>query len=174
MAKPLSCEVIVLQQDQRFVGIQKQTSESAMFQDAKELANAYGKVKDKIKNQLTPVHTAVITMAKDQNQCFHYFMGDEVSNIKQLANPLLSLTIPRGTQMAKVSVPVGSQLTLSYKVADIRKQFYTEWLNEHGYKKHASMEDMELYHYRRRRFRKSLKMVMELYFFIEKEIDTTK
>lgn len=170
MAKTFAYEVVSFQKDRVFVGIDVRTSETAMFQDAKQLANTYGKIKDKIKNQITPVHTAVITMKKDQEETFRYFMGDEVSSMKKLVDPLVSMVLPKGTMVAKVSVPVGSQLTLSYKVAEIRKQFYTTWLNEHPYVSHPIMEDMELYHYRRKRFRKSLKMVMELYFFIEEKV----
>ena len=168
MSKQLECEVLTFDHPRIFVGIEKQMNDVSMFQEAKKLANTYGKVKGDLKHLVTPVHTAVITFAKNEHQDYVYFMGDEVTKAEKLKQPLVTHTIPKGTLVARISIPVGSQLTLSYKVADIRKQFYTSWLKEHGYVSHEYMEDMELYHYRRRRLRKALKMVMELYFFIEK------
>lgn len=168
MSKKLECELITLKQEQCFVGLKTRMNEATMFQEAGKLANAYANIKNQIKQPRLPIHTAVITGTKDQAGNFLYFMGDEVVIKSEVSKPLVQITLPKGTLLAKVSVKVGSQLTLSYKVADLRRQFYTEWRKEHGYVSAAPYEDMEVYHYRKRRFRKSRKMVMELYFFIEK------
>lgn len=169
MSKKLECELFILEQEQVFVGLKTMMNEASMFKEAGKLASAFAKIKNQINQPRLPIHTAIITGTKDQDGNFLYFMGDEVVVKSEVRKPLYQITLPKGTLLAKVSVRVGSQLTLSYKVAKLRRQFYTEWRKEHGYSSAAPYEDMEVYHYRKRRFRKSRKMVMELCFFIEKQ-----
>lgn len=169
MSKQLKCEVLSLEHECIFVGLKTMMNEESMFKEAGMLANAYAKIKRQIKHVCLPVHTAIITGTKDPCGNFLYFMGDEVTVKNNVKEPLVQLTLPKGTLLARVSVKAGSQLTLSYKVANLRKRFYTEWLKDHGYASVPPYEDMEYYHYRKRRFRKATKMVMELYFFIQKQ-----
>ena len=168
MSKRLEAEVMTLKQNRSFVGLKKTMKEDAMFQEAKVLAGEYAAIKGQIKNLILPVYTGVITFAMDEEGSYDYFMGDEVSSVKGQELFMQKVVLPKGTCVARVQVKAGFQMTLSYKAASIRKQFYTEWLQEHGYVSACPLEDMELYHYRRRRFRKAVKLVMELYFFIEK------
>lgn len=169
MSKQLNCEIIELKEDRIFLGLKKTMCETTMFKDAQKLAKDYATMKTRITHLCHPVHTALITFSKKDNGEFDCFMGDEVHSINKSEDPMQYIVLSKGTCMAKVKVRVGSQMTLSYRVAGIRKQFYTKWLKLHGYVSVSPFEDMELYHYRRRKFRKSTKMVMELYFFIQKK-----
>lgn len=107
---------------------------------------------------------------------FAYFMGDEVEpdakavrEALAAAPGLVCVRVPAGTTLARVPVRVGSQATLALRVARLRSWLHGTWLpgaaagqglvsaaDELGF------ADMELYHYRKRRFRRATKMVMEL------------
>lgn len=169
MSRQLECEVFSLDHDRSFVGVETNMNEESMFKEASVLANAYAKIKNQIKQPKLPVHTAIITGKKDEAGNFLYFMGDETTANRKVKEPLVQISLFKGTLLARVPVKAGCQLTLSYQVAALRKKFYMEWLKEHGYISAGPYEDMECYHYRKRRFRKATKMVMELYFFIQKQ-----
>lgn len=107
---------------------------------------------------------------------FAYFMGDEVEPDAKAVREALAavpglvcVRVPAGTTLARVPVRVGSQATLALRVARLRSWLHGTWLpgaaagqglvsaaDELGF------ADMELYHYRKRRFRRATKMVMEL------------
>lgn len=78
------------------------------------------------------------------------------------------LDIHKDQLVCKVEITSKVSALLLLKVARIRKEFYTNWLTKSGYVS-SDIKEMEVYHYRQRWFRKSYKMVMELWFFIEKK-----
>ena len=140
-------------------GIEWKTSEAQLFEDLPALSKKYAKIRPHIQSQIKPLTTCV---ASGPNKIF---MGDFV--LKQNKD-YTNITIPKGINVIKVNIPVHSQLTLPAKVAKVRKRFYHEWLPSSGYRSFKEWNDLEVYHYRRRYFRKSRKMIMELWFLIEK------
>ena len=90
-------------------------------------------------------------------------MGDFV---ERKDSNFASLSIKKGQLLVKVKVLFRFQAFLPAKVAGIRKEFYQHWLPDSGYVS-SQWQDLEVYHYRRRYFRKSRKMVMELWFLLE-------
>ena len=90
-------------------------------------------------------------------------MGDMTENAnKQMA----SLKIEKGQWIVKVPVKYHTQALLPAKVAEFRKKFYQDWLPYQDFDQDDAWQDLEVYHYRKRRFRKATKMVMELWFCI--------
>lgn len=150
---------VALNEDILVSGVELKTSESTLFEDLPALSKKYAKIRPHIQFQIKPLTTCV---ASGPNKVF---MGDFVlKKNKEFKN----LYISKGIEAVKVNIPVHSQLTLPAKVAKIRKRFYDEWLPSSGYRSFPEWKDLEVYHYRRRYFRKSRKMIMELWFLIEK------
>ena len=126
-------------------GIEWKTSEAQLFEDLPALSKKYAKIRPHIQSQIKPLTTCV---ASGPNKIF---MGDFV--LKQNKD-YTNITIPKGIHVVKV--------------AKVRNRFYHEWLPSSGYRSFNAWNDLEVYHYRRRYFRKSRKMIMELWFLIEK------
>lgn len=161
-------EVCTFEHDRNFVGLKRRLNDDLLFKEGPEIANQYAKIKESIQHLVLPVITIAAMHKKDEEGYFDYFFGDEVTRVMKLKEPLSSLKIVKGTQYAKVSVKVGNSVTLAYRVAKLRQRFYTEWLPASGYQKGTLIEDMEVYKYRKRKFRRAKKLVMDLYFVLEK------
>lgn len=139
-------------------GVMMPTKEETVFEDLPKLSKEYAKIKTKIDFLKTPVYTIVATSDKT------LFMGDVTS--KKNAK-LASITFPKDMYIVKVPVPFYWQITLPAKVAKIRKQFYQDWLPNQPYESDAKWKDLEVYHYRQRYFRKSRRMIMEIWFCLK-------
>ena len=159
-----------------FVGCSVLTSEKDMFSDAPELARRLAAVKEQLPGRVMPVVTAVVAHEPDADGRFAYFTGDEVepgdAPVRQAlaaADGLEAVRLPAGTLVARMPVRVGTQATLPLRVAAARKSFYEDWLPTSGYEVCCDLgfRDVELYHYRRRRFRRATKLVLELLFVIK-------
>lgn len=150
-------EPVTLEKDYWISGVEKKTSPDTLYEDLPVLSKEFAKIKPSIKNPIRPLTTCVAT-AKTK-----IFMGDFVER-KDTQFAVLSLK--KGQCLVKVNVPFRFQAFLPAKVAGIRKEFYQRWLPDSGYVS-SQWQDLEVYHYRRRYFRKSRKMVMELWFLLE-------
>lgn len=150
-------EPVTLEKDCWISGIEKKTSPDTLYEDLPVLSKEFAKIKPSIKNPIRPLTTCVATgKAK-------IFMGDFVER----KDPnFASISIKKGQLLVKVKVSFRFQAFLPAKVAGIRKKFYQNWLPESGYVS-SQWQDLEVYHYRRCYFRKSRKMVMELWFLLE-------
>ena len=167
MSKP-EVKVERLQLPRAFVGCSVQTSEKDMFADAPKLAKRLGAVKEKVRERKMPVVTAVISDEPAEDGSYRYFTGDEVEpgaepvrRALASAEGLEATEVPAGTLVALVPLPL--------RIASARRAFYEDWLPKSGYGSSAALgfRDVELYHYRKRRFRRATKMVLELMFLIE-------
>lgn len=147
-----------------------------MFSDAPELARRLAAVKEQLPGRVMPVVTAQVAFEPDGEGRLRYFMGDEVepgeapvARALAAADGLEIVRIPAGMLAVCASVPVGTQATLPLRIASVRRRFYEEWLPSSGYAASTAsgFRDVELYHYRRRRFRRATKLVAELLFLME-------
>lgn len=175
MAKP-AVEVGPLALPRVFVGRSLTTSEKDMFADAPKLARRLAEVKEQVPCRVMPVVTAVVCDEPGADGRFRYFTGDEVEPGEEpvrralaAAEGLEAVRLPAGTLVARMPVRVGTQATLPLRIAAARKSFYEEWLPGSGYEPSCELgfRDLELYHYRRRRFRRATKMVLELMFLVK-------
>ena len=169
-------EVASLALPRAFVGRSVMTSEKDMFSDAPVLAQRLAEVKEDVPCRVMPVVTAVICDEPGEDGRFRYVTGDEVEPGEEPVRRALAavegleaVRIPAGALAAVVPVPVGTQVTLPLRIATARKRFYEDWLPTSGYRPSCELgfRDVELYHYRRRRFRRATKMVLELMFLVE-------
>lgn len=139
-------------------GVMMDTDPKNLFEDLKTLSRKYAKIKPQIKHLKKPVYTVVATSTEK------IFMGD----MTEKANKQMTLVkIEKGQWVVKVPVKYHLQAFLPTKVADIRKKFYQDWLPLQDFDQDNIWQDLEVYHYRKRHFRKSTKMVMELWFCIK-------
>ena len=150
----LMFEVERLTQAVRASGVTMSTSEETLFADLQALGRRYAKIKPSIQHLQTPVHTLVAS--SDQK----IFMGDVTTGENRALD---QFHLESGQLVVKVPVPYRLQAALPAKAARIRKAFYQDWLPDQPYES-GEWKDVEVYHYRQRYFRKSVKMVMELWF----------
>lgn len=155
-------EPVRLEQNFLVAGLLKKTDPEHLYQDLPVLSREFAQIRPKIKHQIRPLTTCVATREDA------VFMGDFVE--KENAG-LESFRLKKGQLVVKVPVPVRMQALLPAKVARIRKQFYQDWLVQSKYCSASLWQDLEVYHYRRRYFRKARKMVMELWFLLEEKED---
>lgn len=162
--------VAPLEHDYVFRGRSCTTSDKTVFDDAAGLAREFAGVKETIEKRTMPVVTCVATGVAAADGTYSYFMGDQVEKKGSNAS-FEKLVLPEGTLMVRVPVEFHTQAGAPLRAAEIRRAFSEDWLPASGYES-ASDEigfvDFELYHYRRRRFRRALKMVMELAFPVRK------
>lgn len=166
-----------------FVGVGVETSEGRLFEDAPTLARAFAAAREDVPDRVMPVVTASVLLGAalgggpgGDDAGLVSFMGDEVAADSPRVRDLLAtrpdlreVRVPAGTLVAVVPVRVGTQATLPLRVAAARKAFWEGWLPGSGYvaARELGFCDLELYHYRRRRFRRATKMVLELMFCVE-------
>lgn len=155
-------ELTKLEQELWVAGLSQKTDPKHLYEDLPALSKRYAGLRPSIKNQIRPLTTCV---ASKEDKIF---MGDFV---ERKDSKLESFCLKKGQLLVKVKVPVHMQALLPAKVARLRKKFYQEWLVQSSYQSSAQWQDLEVYHYRRRYFRKSRKMVMELWFLLEKKED---
>ena len=140
-------------------GVKISTSASSSFDDVQNVSKKFESVRKQLQYVKKPVYTVIATKENE------LFMGNLVS----MKNKYMAcLEIHKDQLVCKVEIKSGTSATLPLKVARIRKEFYLNWLPKSGYVS-SDIKDMEVYHYRQRWFRKSYKMVMELWFFVEKK-----
>ena len=174
-----------------FVGVGVDTSEERLFEDAPALARAFAATREDVPDRVMPVVTASVLLGAGASGPgggavaggpggsgggLVSFMGDEVVPDSRRVRELLAtrpdlreVRVPAGTLVAVVPVRVGTQATLPLRVAAARKAFWEGWLPGSGYMaaRELGFCDLELYHYRRRRFRRATKLVLELMFCVE-------
>lgn len=174
MASKLSVEVAPLEHARVFRGRSLVTDGQKVFEDGPRLAREFGGVRNDISGREMPVVSAVVAHnPAEEGGRFRYFMGDEVcpSASKRLQEGFEDLVLPAGTLTAVVHVPFHLLALAALHVARARRSFYEEWLPGSGYVSAADelgFPDTELYHYRRRRFRRARKMVLDLLFVIRR------
>ncbi len=150
-------ETVTLEKDCWISGVKKNTSPDTLYEDLPKLSKEFAKIRPSIKNPVRPLTTCVATGTTQ------IFMGDFV---ERKDAKLAELSLKKGQLLVKVKVPFHFQAFLPAKVARIRKEFYQNWLPKSPYIS-SIWQDLEVYHYRRRYFRKSRKMIMELWFLLE-------
>lgn len=139
-------------------GVMMDTTSDTLFEDLKTISKKYAKIKPHIKYLKKPVYTMVATSKKK------LFMGD----VTEKANKQLALVkLEKDQWIVKFPVKYHSQALLPAKVAKLRKEFYQEWLPNQNFDQDDMWQDLEVYHYRKRRFRKATKMVVEIWFCIQ-------
>lgn len=171
-AKP-DITVAPLEEDRVFRGRSLMTDDRCVFDDGAKLARDFAQVKESVEGRVMPVVSAVVAFEAGEGGEYRYFMGDEVTGktAGRRQEGLEDVVVPAGTLVAVVPVKFRLQASAALAAAQVRKSFYEDWLPTSGYESAAcdlGFSDVELYHYRRRRFRKARKMVLELMFVVRK------
>lgn len=167
----MDIRVAPLEDDRVFRGCSLATDEKRAFEDGARLAREFAKVKETVEGRAMPVVTGVVSFAPGPDGTYRYFMGDEVVGKARggAQEGLEDVTVPAGTLVAVVPVRFHVQASAALHAARARREFYEDWLPRSGYESAADelgFADVELYHYRRRRFRRARKMVLELLFVL--------
>lgn len=173
MASKLSVEVAPLGHARVFRGRSLTTDDARVFEDGPRLAREFGGVRNDVAEREMPLVSAVAACEPSEDGLYRYFMGDEVreSAAGKPQEGFEDLVLPAGTIVAVVHVPFRLQASAALHAAQARRSFYEDWLPASGYESAADevgFSDVELYHYRRRRFRRARKMVLDLLFVIRR------
>ncbi len=139
-------------------GLTKPTSASSSFDDIQTLSKEYQAVKNDFVYVCKPVYTIVATKTDA------LFMGNVVTKKNKHFD---HIELDENQLLCKVEVKGMNGATLPLKVAKIKNNFY-KWLKSSDYKS-SDILDLEVYHYRQRWFRKSYKMVLEVWFLVKKK-----
>lgn len=173
MAAKLDITVAPLEEDRVFRGRSLMTDDERIFEDGARLARDFAQVKESVEGRAMPVVSAVAAFAPGEGGEYRYFMGDELDVSRGgAAKPqdgLEDVVVPAGTLVAVVPVRFHVQASAALHAARVRRSFYEEWLPSSGYESAAAdlgFADIELYRYRRRRFRRARKMVLDLMFLV--------
>ena len=171
MTAKLDVTVAPLDHDRVFKGCSLVTSDEKLFTDASTLARDFARVKNDVEGRQMPVVTAVCSETADDDGTYRYFMGDEVQ--KRGGNKAFEeLLVPAGTLVAVLPVKFRVEASAALHAAQVRQAFYENWLPGSGYESAADelgFADVELYHYRKRRFRRAKKMVLNLMFVLREK-----
>ena len=123
------------------------------------------KIKPQIRYQKKPVYTMVATSSR---RAVHGGCR------RTEANPWLESICRSGKDswVVKVAIPYRMQAALPADegCAVCASSFYQDWLPDQPYTCCIAGRMLEVYHYRQRYFRKSVKMVMELWFCLEPKV----
>lgn len=165
MGSKFDFTVAPLEHDRVFRGRSLVTCDERVFDDAAKLARDFAGVKESVEGRVMPVVTCVATGVDKADSTYAYYMGDEVEK-KGGNKGFERLVLPAGTLLVHVPVTFHVQASAPLHAAEARRAFAEDWLPTSGYVLDESLGfvDFELYHYRRRRFRRARKMVMELAF----------
>ncbi len=171
MAAKLDITVTPLEGERVFRGRSLITCEQRVFDDGARLARDFAQVKGCIEGRVMPVVSAVVAFEPGEDGRYRYFMGDEVARNAAacVQDDLEDVCVPAGTLVAVIPVRFRLQASAALSAARARRSFYEDWLPRSGYESAApdlGFSDIELYHYRRRRFRRARKLVMELMFVV--------
>ncbi|WP_322150805.1 hypothetical protein [Paratractidigestivibacter sp.] len=171
MAVKLDVAVAPLGRDRVFKGCSLVTCDEKVFSDASTLAREFAAVKNDVAGRVMPVVTAVCAGNAGDDGTYRYFMGDEVE--KRGGNKgLEELLVPAGTLVAVVPVKFHMEASAALRAAQVRQAFYDGWLPGSCYEcasDELGFADVELYHYRKRRFRRAKKMVLNLMFVLREK-----
>ncbi len=171
MAAKLDITVAPLEDERVFRGCSIVTSEKTAFDDGAVLARKFAQVKESVGGRVMPVVSAAVSFAPAEDGAYRFFMGDEVEAraAKKAQEGLEDVRVPAGTLVAVVPVKFHLQASAALAAAKVRRAFYEDWLPSSGYVSADDLGfvDVELYHYRRRRFRRARKMVLDLMFIVK-------
>ncbi len=170
MAAKLDITVAPLEDERVFRGCSIVTTEKTVFDDGAVLARKFAQVKESVVGRVMPVVSAAVSFAAAEDGTYRFFMGEEVEahSGKKAQEGLEDVRVPAGTLVAVVPVKFRLQASAALSAAKVRQAFYEDWLPGSGYESADDLGfvDVELYHYRRRRFRRARKMVMDLMFIV--------
>ncbi len=170
MAAKLDITVAPLEDERVFRGCSIVTTEKTVFDDGAVLARKFAQVKETVVGRVMPVVSAAVSFAAAEDGTYRFFMGEEVEarSGKKAQEGLEDVRVPAGTLVAVVPVKFRLQASAALSAAKVRQAFYEDWLPGSGYESADDLGfvDVELYHYRRRRFRRARKMVMDLMFIV--------
>ena len=171
MATKLDITVAPLEDERVFRGCSIETCEKTVFDDGAVLARMFAQVKETVTGRVMPVVSAAVSFSPGEDGHYRFFMGDEVEGHvgKKAQEGLEDVRVPAGTLVAVVPVKFHMQASAALAAAKVRRAFYEDWLPGSGYVSATDLGfiDVELYHYRRRRFRRARKMVLDLMFIVK-------
>lgn len=144
-AQGLGLEVIEITTSEIFAGISRKATTENHFKVAQELANDFVKLQPRLRYRNTPQVTVTLTGNKDASGEFDYFIGEAVQKATQ-EKGVNMVTLEPGTY-AKLRMKKNPSFLLGWRLARVRKIFYSKFLPGSAYEKSERFDEMEYYGY---------------------------
>jgi predicted transcriptional regulator YdeE len=144
-AQGLGLAVVEITTQEIFAGISRKTTTENHFKVAQQLANDFVDVQSHLRYCSTPQVTVTLTGTKDASGEFDYFIGERVQKATQEKN-ILVFSLEPGLY-AQMRVMKNPSFLLGWRLARVRKIFYSKFLPSSLYEKSEKFDEMEYYGY---------------------------
>ncbi|HSN93547.1 MAG TPA: GyrI-like domain-containing protein [Anaerolineaceae bacterium] len=141
----LGLEVIEITNPELFAGISRKATTENHFKVAQQLANDFVDLQSHLRYRATPQVTVTMTGTKDSSGEFDYFIGENVQKPNQEKTVNL-VTLEPGTY-AQLRVKKNPSFLLGWRLARVRKIFYSKFLPNSDYEKSERFDEIEYYGY---------------------------
>ena len=141
----LGLEIIELSTTELFAGISRNASTQTHFKVAQDLANDFVSIQPRLRYLSTPQVTITLTGNKDAAGEFDYFIGEKVQKRNQ-EKGIDFVTLEPGTY-AQLRVKKNPSFLLGWRLARVRKIFYSNFLPNSDYEKASTFDEVEYYGY---------------------------
>lgn len=141
----LGLAVVEIAKQEIFAGISRKASTENHFKVAQDLANDFVDVQSRLRYCSTPQVTVTLTGTKDASGEFDYFIGERVQKATQDKNVRV-VSLEPGLY-AQLRVKKNPSFLLGWRLARVRKIFYSKFLPNSAYEKSEQFDEMEYYGY---------------------------
>ncbi|MEA4812271.1 MAG: GyrI-like domain-containing protein [Anaerolineaceae bacterium] len=145
LGKELGLELIEIAKAEHYAGISRKASQADHFSVAQELTYAFVEAQGKICHRSSPQVSITMTGTKNLEGKFDYFIGEKVQYSSQDAS-LNVFTLQPGLY-AQLRLKKNPSWLLGFRLARVRKTFYTQFLPNSPYEKAESFDEVEYYGY---------------------------
>jgi predicted transcriptional regulator YdeE len=144
-ARGLGLAVVEITTPEIFAGISRKATTENHFKVAQELANDFVDVQSRLRYCSTPQVTVTLTGTKDASGEFDYFIGERVQKATQ-EKSIRVVSLEPGLY-AQMRVMKNPSFLLGWRLARVRKIFYSKFLPSSLYEKSEKFDEMEYYGY---------------------------
>ena len=141
----LGLQVIEITTAELFAGISRMATTENHFKVAQELASDFVGVQPRLRYRSSPHVTVTLTGAKNASGEFEYFIGEKVQKTNQ-EKDIDVVSLEPGLY-AQLRVKKNPSFLLGWRLARVRKIFYSSFLPESPYEKAERFDEMEYYGY---------------------------
>ncbi len=144
-AHRLGLEVIEIATLELFAGISRKATTENHFKVAQELASDFVNVQPRLRYRSSPHVMVTMTKAKNAAGEFDYFIGEKVQQAAQ-DKGVEVVSLEPGLY-AQLRVKKNPSFLLGWRLARVRKIFYSNFLPSSPYEKSERFDEMEYYGY---------------------------
>jgi len=144
-AQRLGLEVIEIAMPELFAGISRKATTENHFKVAQDLAGEFVNIQPRLRHRSSIHVTITMTGTKAASGEFDYFIGEKVLKASQEKG--VDLVSLEPGLYAQLRVKKNPSFLLGWRLARVRKAFYSKFLPSSPYEKSERFDEMEYYGY---------------------------